>query len=145
MESDNLKMTNSKDLFANMTQVSSDFNDDNFAAFRKHHFEVYISNTNTNEVFEYLRLAINYIETNLVSNIITVKLYTTKQVLNCISDIVNNNISLHLKYVLFSPDVQDSFVAYNKDVHIKEITFESDAESSKVGRDIITIKFSGIV
>ena len=145
MESDSLKMMNSEDLFDNMTKTSSDANDDNFEAFRKNHFEVYISNTNTNEVFEYLRLAINYIETNLVSDIITVKLYTTKQVLNCISDIVNNNISLHLKHVLFSPDAQTSFIAYDKDVHIKEVTFESDTACSKVGRDIITIIFSGIV
>lgn len=145
MESDSLKMINSEDLFDSMTQTSSDSNYDNFEAFRKNHFEVYISNTNTNEVFEYLRLAINYIETKLVSDIITVKLYTTKQVLNCISDIVNNNISLHLKYVLFSPDAQANFVAYNRDVYIKEVTFESDVECSKVGRDIITIEFSGIV
>ncbi len=116
---------------------------DMYEAFRKNHFEVYLSHHEKHTLYDELRLATYSMDLNLFSGNIVYKVYATHNVLKSISKFVPNQ-KFDLRYLLYNPDASDIFTAYDDVAILKDISFSSCSnidQSKKSVYEIVTLTF----
>ena len=117
--------------------ADTEVNTVDYEVFRKNHFEVLFTDYNHTTDFDEdaLRLAITDISLNRFTGKISVCMYATKNVLTFVDGLYENK-KLHLKYIMYSPDCSNKYIAFDDDVKVKDVIFASSDASNGDGMKI---------
>ena len=105
--------------------------------FRKNHFEVLFTDYNHVTDFDEdaLRLAIADVSLNRFTGKISIYMFATKDVLTFVDGLCENK-KLHLKYIMYSPDGSNKYIAFDDDVKVKDVVFASSYANNGDGMKI---------
>lgn len=117
--------------------ADTEVNTVDYEVFRKNHFEVFVTDYNHTTEFDEdsLRLAITDVSLNKFTGKISICMYATKNVLTFVDGLCENK-KLHLKYIMYSPDCSNKYIAFDDDVKVKDVIFASSDASSGDGMKI---------
>lgn len=116
--------------------------DKNLDVFRNNHFEVTITDCDSNVEYEPIRLAAECVESHYLTGSITLSVYAIKDALDCIANNFYLNKKVHVTHTLFSDDCKLKFMAFDADVYVKDVKFSSNYSTSDYGAVVIHLDSS---